>query len=117
MAVFAKELLSGSTNGRGSLITATATPGNIFHTATNVAGELDEVYVYLYNSHTADVEVTFELGGTTDPDDHNVLTVPADAGLLLAIPGLVFNGGVNLRAFASVASVVTIFGFVNNISQ
>ena len=117
MATFTKLLLSGSTNGRGILVAATATAGDILHTATNTANEFDEVYLYAYNGHTADVEWTIEMGSVTGPDDHNVVTIPFDTGLILVVPGNVFNGGVIVRAFAAVTNVITIYGFVNRINQ
>jgi len=114
-----KKHLSASTDGRGIKIVATATAGTALHTATATAdgSQRDEIYVYLYNSHTDDVEVTFEYGGVTDPDDHIVVTVPFDSGLILAIPGLTLENALALAAFASVANVVVAYGFVNPISQ
>lgn len=116
MATYSKEQLSGSTNGRGIKVVATATAGTTIHTATNTAGELDEVWLYAYNSHSGDVVLTIEFGGATDPDDHIVVTVPADDGLTLVVPGLPVNGGVVVRAFAATTNVVTIHGYVNNIA-
>ena len=40
-----KTLLSGSTNGRQIKVAATATPGTTIHTATNTAGQMDEVWL------------------------------------------------------------------------
>lgn len=117
MSVFSKLKFSGSTDGRGIKIAATATAGTLIHTATAVANELDELYLYLANMHTADVEATIELGGVTVPDDLIVITIPFDAGLVLVVPGLVLEGGVILRAFAATADVIVATGFVNRINQ
>ncbi len=117
MASFSKQLLSGSTNGRGIQVDQTATAGTLLHTATATANEFDEIYLYLYNSHTADVEVTLEFGGVTVPDDQIVMTIPFDAGLVLVLPGLILNGGVVLRAFAATVDVIVATGYVNRINQ
>jgi hypothetical protein len=116
MATYTKAKLSGSTNGRGILIAATATPGTTLHTAINTAGALDEVWIYLMNNHTGQVTVTLEWGGTTNPDDRISLALSAQSGLVLVVPGLVLGGGVLVRAFAGTANVVSAHGFVNQIT-
>lgn len=103
--------LSGSTNGRGIKIVATATLGTTIHTAAAGTTTWDKMYVYLYNSHTANVEVTLEIGGATDPDDHVVLTVPYDSGKYVALDGDILQNSLVLTAFASVANVVTARGY------
>lgn len=45
----------GSNSGTGGAprpITQTSTAGTVLHTATNVAGEFDEVYVWIQNNGT-----------------------------------------------------------------
>lgn len=111
---FNKVLLSGSTNGRGIKVVQTATAGTTIHTANATA--LDEVWLFAFNSHTADVELTIELGGTTAPDDNIVVTVPFDSGVMCVVPGLLVTGSVVVRAFAGTANVVVITGYVNRIS-
>jgi len=111
-----KTLLSGSTNGRQIKVAATATPGTTIHTATNTAGQMDEVWLWAVNSDTSNRKLTVELGGTTSPDDTIEVTIPAESGLVLVVPGLVLNGGVAIRAFAATADVVLISGFVNRIA-
>src|SRR5688572_2897374 len=98
MATYTKVKFSGSTDGRGVKIAATASAGTTVHTAH--ATDLDEIWLYLYNSHTADVLVTIEFGGTSAPDDNIVLTVPFKSGLVLAVPGLILTGGVVMKVFA-----------------
>ncbi len=115
----AKRKLSGSTNGKGIKIVPTTTPGTTIHdaTATTDGTDRDELYVYLYNGHTADVTVTFEVGGVTDPDNLIIVTIPFKSGLVLALPGLPFDNAVNIDAFASVANVVMAYGWINAITQ
>lgn len=111
-----KTLLSGSTNGRPVKVAATATAGTTIHTATSTSGELDEVWVWAQNTDSVGRKLTVEFGGTTSPDDLIEVTIPAEGGLVLVVPGLVVNGGVVVRAFAATANVVTISGFVNRIA-
>ena len=116
----AKIPFSASTQGRGIKIVATATAGTTIHTTGTSATIIDEVWLSLYNGHTADVVVTIEFGGVTVPDDVIVLTVPVKAGLILAVPGLPLlgSGGASLTvaAFAATANVITARGYVNRIT-
>lgn len=109
------KILSGSTNGRGILVAATATPGTTIHTATSTSTEIDEITLYANNSHTADILLTIELGGVTSPDDLVQVTVPTQSGLNLVIAGHRLKGGVVVKAFAGTASKISIFGEVNTI--
>lgn len=112
-----KQLLSGSTNGRGIKVAATATPGTLIHTAVNTASNLDEIWLYAVNSDTTDRKLTLELGGVSTPDDLLEFTVPAEDGAYLLVPGWVYDGGVVIRAFCATANVVMIHGYVNGIDQ
>lgn len=115
MATFSKVFLSGSTNGRGIKVAATATPGTLIHTAVAGTTNMDEVWLYVYNSHTATVTLTIEFGGTTAPDDNIKVGILSQQGLLLVVPGLIIQNGLAVRAFASTADVLVITGFVNRI--
>ncbi len=108
-----KRKLFGSTNGRGIKIAATATAGTNIHTAST---DLDEVWLWAYNSDTADVVLTLEWGGVTDPNDHIVVTIPFDDGLHLIAPGLLLSGSLSVAGFAGTTNVITIHGFVNRIT-
>lgn len=116
MAQITKRLLSGSTNGRGIKVAATATPGTLLHTAVAGTSDLDEIWIYAVNSSTTDRKLTIELGGVTDPDDQVEFTVLAEDGLYLVIPGLLLNNGVVVRAFAAVADVIVCYGYVHRIT-
>ena len=118
MAQVSKRLLSGSTNGRGIKVAATATPGTLLHTAVTgtTAGTYDEVWLYAYNSDTTDRLLTIELGGTTSPDDHIKVTIPAQAGRFCVLDGHVLQNGVVVRGFAAAANVIVVTGFVNAIT-
>lgn len=106
--------LSGSTDGRGVKVAATASAGTTIHTAHATA--LDEVWLWCVNSDTAAQKLTVQLGGTSDPDDSIEVTIPAESGLVLVVPGLVVSNSVVVRAFAASANVLVVHGFVNRIA-
>lgn len=116
----AKIPFSGSTQYKGVKVAATATAGTTIHTTGVSASVFDEIYLYLYNGHTADVQVTIEFGGATVPDNTIVLTVPFKSGLVRAIEGtpLVGNGtvGLTMAIFAATANVIVAYGHVNRVT-
>jgi len=118
MSTFAKTILSGSTDGRGILVAAIATAGTTIHTAqaSNVDGEFDEVWLYAMNTSEDDLALTLEWGGVTDPDDLITLTVPAQSGLYLIVPGLPLHNTLVVKAFAETTNLIVIHGFVNRIT-
>lgn len=119
MATIVKRKLSGSTDGKPIKVVATATAGTTIHTsvAGTTAGTFDEIWLYAYNGHTASVVLTLEFGGATVPDQNIVLTLPNKSGLMLVVPGLILQNGMVVAAFAATANVITISGFVNNITD
>jgi hypothetical protein len=112
---YTKALLSGSTNGRGIKVVATATPGTTIHTATSSTTAFDESWIYAYNGHTSPVELTIEFGGVSVPDDNIIITLPSKGGRFLICDGRLINNSLVIKAFASVANVVVIDGFVNQV--
>ena len=116
----AKIPFSGSTQGQGIKVAATATAGTTIHTTGTSATVIDEVWLWLYNSHTADVLTTIEFGGATAPDQNIVLTVPFKSGLVLAVPGLPLLGSgsvaLTVKVFAATTNVITVSGYVNRIT-
>ena len=118
MAVY-KRKLSGSTDGKAIKVVQTATAGDTIHTAVagTTAGTYDEVWLWAYNGHTSNVTLTLEWGGATVPDQNIVTTVPFKSGLIELTPGLVLQNGMVIKAFASVANVITIYGFANSITD
>jgi hypothetical protein len=109
-----RRALSGSTNGRPVKVVATATAGTTIHTAH--ATSIDEVWLWAVNTDTTARKLTIEFGGTSSPDDLIEVTIPAEGGLVLVVPGLVVTGSVVVRAFCATANVVNVVGFVNRIS-
>jgi hypothetical protein len=122
MATFSKLALqpAGTTgDGLGILVVATATAGTAIHTASSTATTIDELWLYAYNNHSADILLTIEVGGVTAPKDVIKYTVTKQAGLYLVVPGLVIQGNATakvVRAFAATASQISIFGYVNRIT-
>lgn len=116
MATYTKQKLSGSTDGKGIKVTATATTGTTIHTATSGTTNIDEIYLYAQNND-ADGEtrtLTIEFGGTTSPDNLIVLPVPCKAGLVPICEGLLLNNSNVITAFADEANDIQIYGYVHN---
>jgi hypothetical protein len=120
MATFSKVLLSGSTGGRLIKVAATATTGTTIHATGTSSSVTDEIWLYAVNSDTTARKLTIEFGGTTSPDDLIELTVAAESGLVLVVPGLVLVGtgsaARTVTAFCATANVVSIGGYVNRIT-
>jgi hypothetical protein len=116
MATFTKQLLSGSTNGKGIKVVATATAGTLLHTAIAGTSSIDEIWLYAHNTSAASVKLTLEYGGVAAPDDQIEITIGAEGtGLILIAPGILLQNGLVVRAFAGTANVLNIFGYVNRI--
>ena len=119
MATFTKTKLSASTDGRAIKVAATATAGDTIHTGSGTATTYDEVWIYAQNTSASDVKLTLEWGGTTAPDDLIELTITAEAGLTLVAPGLLIKGNASpliVKAFAATPNVITLHGYVNQIT-
>lgn len=121
MATFSKQKLSGSTNGRGIAVGATATLGTTIHTTGSSATIIDEVWLYANNIHSSAVTLTVEFGGATTTSDLIQVSIPATpSGLTLVCAGLILNGtgsvGLTVSAFAGTANKIELFGFVNRIT-
>ena len=120
MATFTKVALSGSTQGKGIKVVATASTGTTIHATGTSSTIIDEVWLYAYNSSTGPISLTVEFGGTTAPDNNIKIDIPPTSGLTLVVPGLILTGtgaaANTVTAFAGTANVVTLSGYVNRIS-
>jgi hypothetical protein len=122
MATLSKLALqpAGTTgDGLGILVSATATPGTAIHTAGSIATTIDEIWLYAYNHDTASLNLTIEFGGVTSPKDVILSAIAAQSGLVLICAGLIIQGNASpkiVRAFASSANKISIFGYVNRIT-
>lgn len=117
MATYSKQLLSASTNGKAVKVAATATAGTLIHTAVSGTSSLDEVWLYAHNTSSASVKLTLEWGEATAPDGNIEINIGAEGtGLVLVSAGLLLQNGLTVKAFASTANVINIFGYVNRIA-
>lgn len=108
--------LSGSTDGKGVKVAATATPGTLIHTAH--ATNLDVLMLWAVNQD-ADNEtrsLTIEWGGVTTPDNIFVTPIAAKAGLIVVVDRLLLTNSLVVRAFADEADDVIIYGHVIRVS-
>lgn len=117
MATYTKAKLSGSTDGKGIKVTGTSTAATVtIHTAVAGTTNLDEIWLYAYNGHTANVTLTIEWGEATVPDGNIVIDIPFKQGRFLVVDGRLLQNGLAVKAFAATANVIVIEGFVNAIS-
>ena len=119
MATFSKTILSGSTDGKGVLVAATATAGTLVHTGPTNTAHLHEVWLYAVNSSATDVKLTIEWGEATAPNGNIEYTVKAENGLYLIVPGLLIKGNASaltVKAFAATGNVIVVHGYVNVIA-
>lgn len=114
---FSHELLSGSTNGLGIVISQTATAGNTIHTAIAGTSSRDEVWVWVVNND-ADGEtrtVTVEAGDVVGTSGWTV-PVPKGVGPVLVCAGTPLRNGEVLAIFADETNDCIAFGFVHRIT-
>jgi hypothetical protein len=112
---FTRVIPSGSTDGNGVKVTGTGTGSTVtFHTAHST--NIDEVHLWAYNDDTQERTLTLEVGGTTDPDNLVVISVPPQAGLTYVLPGWNLTNSKTVKAFASTANVIVLSGYVNRLS-
>jgi len=120
MATFTKTKLTGSTDGKGVKVVATASAGTTIHTGSATATTYEEIWLYAINTDSADRKLTIEWGGTTSPDDLIEQTITTEGGLTLVAPGLLLKGNSSsaliIKAFAAAANVIILHGYVNSIA-
>jgi hypothetical protein len=120
MATYSKVTFSERVDGSPIKVVATSSTGTTIHTTGTSASVEDEIWLYAYNSDTASRLLTVQYGGTTAVDDDIKITIPPQSGLTLVIPGLILTGtgsaGNSIYAYASIANVITVSGYVNRIA-
>lgn len=113
-----KRKLGGSTNWLWIKVVATATAGTNITTA--VAWTTDWVYSEVWlrasNAHTAAVTITLEWGGVA-VENQIILSIPSKTGMYLVAPWLILQNAKTVACFASVANVVSIHWFQNEITE
>jgi len=115
MATIVKQEFSESDDGRPIKV---ADSNTTIHQTQAGTGDnnFDEIWAWATNTSTAGVELTILWGGTTDPDDKIIVTIPPKSGLTQIIPGLVLQGGDDFLAVAATTNVINIVGFVNKLT-
>lgn len=113
---YTKVLLSGCTQGKGIKIVPTSTAGTTIHTAVSGTSDLDEIWLWAYNGHTADVVLTVEWGEATVPEGNIIITIPFKAGRWSVVEGRLLQNSLVVKAFAATANVIIIDGYVNRIT-
>lgn len=118
MASFSKLILSGSTDGRGIKVAATAIgSGTTIHTATSDATLPDLVTLFAINNDASVTRIlTIGWGGTTDPDDLIVQSLTSKTGLSLIVADLPLRNSLVIKAACDSANKIIIFGYANRIS-
>ena len=116
MATISKILLSADTeDGESSvLIAATSTAGTAIHAAVSGTSNIDEIWLYANNNHTAAVTLSIEWGNTTANRNIAVTIQPKET--VLVVPGWIAQEGNAIAAFASVTNVINVHGYVNRIT-
>ena len=115
MSIYTKIPLSGSTNGKGIIVTKTSTPGTTIHTAVSGTSSFDEIWLYACNNSVSATKLTIEFGSFLEQDNVE-LSIPGESGLVLVLPGLFLQNSLVVTAFAPVASVISIHGYVHRVS-
>lgn len=118
MATFNKIILSGSTYGKAIKVVATSSSGTLIHTTSATSSNIDEIWLYAYNSSVNYETLTIQFGGTTSPDNDIKIQLAPTSGLTLIVAGLILTGASSLStyAYASTTNVITVSGYVNRIS-
>lgn len=122
MPTFAKEKLSGSTDGQGILISNTVTAGTTLHTGPSNSSQYHELWIYAQHHagvNTTSTKLTLEYGNANTFNNIE-LTLSSEAGLTLVIPGLLLQGNATtaptVKAFANIANNITVYGYVHTIT-
>lgn len=117
MNTFEKLTLSGSSNGAPIQVTGTAAGSSVIvHTATSQVDETDEVWLYANSIGTGNAVTLTIYVGTDSAANRIQVGVPSKQGLIYVIPGLVYKGGLVLRAYAGSANEINLHGWVNRIT-
>ena len=114
MATYSKVKLSGASNGLNNKIAATSSAGDTVHTAH--ASALDEVWLYACNTSASDVKLSIEWGAISDDERLTEVTIGAEAGWVLVIPGLLLSNSLVVKAFAGTPNVINVNGYVNRVA-
>ena len=114
MSTYSKLKLSGSTDGKGIDVAATAiASGTTIHTAH--ATSLDLITLFCANEDSQARTLIIGWGGTSDPDLFR-LSIPAQSGLVLVTADLLLTNSLVVKAACATANVLQLYGYVNRIT-
>lgn len=108
-------------NGTWAVATVPSTTTFTYtRTAANIGtvGSGGTVYIKA-TAASQDVRLTLQWGGTTSPDDDITYTVPSQNGPYLIAAGFILKGNATpliVKAYADVANVISLHGYVNRIT-
>jgi len=110
--------LSASTDGLPVKVVATATTGTTIHTAVSgtQAGTFDLVTLFAVNTHTADVVLTVEFGGTA-AENNIKMTIPYQSGMFMICDQMPLQNAKVITAFAATANVIMLYGWVTPVND
>ncbi len=113
MATILKKLLSESLYGRNILVTG-VNSGELttLHIASSGENNMDEIYLYAYNSKDDDVDMTLYWGGVSTQDETKI-TIPYQGGRYMIVDGKLLQNDLKVSAFCSSGSGINIDGYVN----
>lgn len=107
MAIALTEL-TGAADGKGVLISGTASAGaNVVHTADSTA--YDQLFLQAHNEATTAKWIKIEWGETSNPI---IITIPPQAGLVTIADGHILTNSLTCEIFAETTNVVKVFGYV-----
>ena len=113
--------LSGMAASVPIVVGEVASPGTTIHTAPSADNGTDNVWIYAHNTGSATVNLTMQYGtvdaGDGPPSGSNfIMGIPPQAGLTLVSPGLVFESGSIVKAFAAHSGSIFLTGYVNRVT-
>jgi len=108
--------LSKSTDGK--MIQSVGGLPTQLHVASTTVTDIDEVWIWACNIHSADVSIDIGWGIAGSSATNNTFTVPKEAGLYLVVPGLVFSGSTTafpkaVTSTTATSNQINLVGYVN----
>jgi hypothetical protein len=121
MATYSKEVLSGSTLGKGIDIDQTLVGSAVtVHTVDSALGTVEEIWIYAHNYSGGAIDLTLWWGGIVAGEHDIIQSIPSKSGLTLVTPGLILEkdatAALIVKATASSATAILLFGYVNRVN-
>ena len=116
MATISKVILSGSTNGLPISVTGANSGAAVdIHDVGSGTSNLDEVWLWATNvSTTTTARLVIEFGSADE--NQNIVCMINPSETVAVVPGIPLCNSKEIEAFASVADLINIFGYVNRIT-